>query len=161
MLCVLEGKKEFLCPETVWRHWERREVCWDLFSRVRSWPEIKQAGGVTGAWHHMVTSEAPQQRRVWCPTGCLQGVALHRMSAWPLSPQLTSTTSTRAEYYGDTETKTILTFGPGRLKRNRVGSLVWINVNLKGLIHPNSEEDKLKKYIQNFSNTSSWIHCPY
>lgn len=37
---------------------------------------------------------------VWSPAGCPGGVGLHRVSAWQLSPQLTSTTSTRAEFYG-------------------------------------------------------------
>lgn len=49
---------------------------------------------VAEAWNHMVERQVTPGEVVWCAAGCLEGVELHHMSAWQLSHQLTSTTST-------------------------------------------------------------------
>lgn len=56
--------------------------------------------GVAESWNHMVEKQVTPGEVVWCTAGCLEGVELHHMSAWQLSQQLTSTTSTWHEYYG-------------------------------------------------------------
>lgn len=62
---------------------------------IRGGPEIKtDKWGVAESWNHMVEKQVTPGEVVWCTAGCLEGVELHHMSAWQLSQQLTSTTST-------------------------------------------------------------------